>query len=697
VDDDAIRDATPRDGAGATPLGRWLRTTSVGCLVTPAVLLLLVVGGLVWWRQAALQAAAEAERAQAAKADETFGPALDKLSPEPLPEVEAVDIDKTIRVIHEIDLALRSYDDFESYLEHVGRQDYRRVAPEVLEARRDLLDKVRELYAKQTEFDQQQALWDFTKGMMLETLSVVEAEGEWGTLGPTGSFSVDRDHARELLAEFREEQRSQERRIRELGAARDELFEAMLQYSEVYYGFIEQWDRLCVLRDRAYLAAVEEDWETVEAASRQAIERSPHEREAHLLLARSLVARDDPEAWGEAADLLEAQIDAHPGQSAPAFLLMGVLARQQGDLAQSRLYLQQAAAYYPKQAEGLTDMLDPYRMRTFLRKSRDGTVILEAYQDTMRGAGWYSPELQLARTAFDEGDRETGRQRVLDHFSRRRAQQQWGFVLSDLAYIHDLLGADARRIFPEDAWVDLVVSRPMWGEGLNVAVRNRTDETLRNATLILLVQFTDMHPGDYVTLAAETQPAVPGHETTDFGTLPVKTTILGRERTVDDIVRHRAILLTDEAVSWVDTDEYKVAELEKVEKARRREGAPPEAGKSWYREMETRLEDVAGELPASTTVEIEPTLGRDSVVFQLPRELAILRPVFRLSYGGQTWTARENRIDDEHITLRFDAVEDFTREDAGDLELGIRTIFGEVALTYGPDGEMSYGFRRITQ
>ena len=43
--------------------------------------------------------------------------------------------------------------------------------------------------------EDQQALWDMTKGMMLETLSVVEAEGAWGTLGPTGSFSVDRDHA----------------------------------------------------------------------------------------------------------------------------------------------------------------------------------------------------------------------------------------------------------------------------------------------------------------------------------------------------------------------------------------------------------------------------------------------------------------------------------------------------------------------
>jgi len=31
------------------------------------------------------------------------------------------------------------------------------------------------------------------------------------------------------------------------------------------------------------------------------------------------------------------------------------------------------------------------------------------------------------------------------------------------------------------------------------------------------------------------------------------------------------------------------------------------------------------------------------------------------------------------------------------MELGIRTIFGEVSMTYGRNGEMSYGFERIEQ
>ena len=158
--------------------------------------------GACWYvtDQASREAALEE---QADKAEQEFSPAMDKLEAEAQVDEVVVDIDKTIRVIHEIDLALSSYDDFQGYLEHMGRQDYRGVAPDVLDARRELLDKVRELYAKQTEADQQEALWHMTKGMMLETLSVVEAEGEWGTLGPSGSFHVDREQAQELLNDFR--------------------------------------------------------------------------------------------------------------------------------------------------------------------------------------------------------------------------------------------------------------------------------------------------------------------------------------------------------------------------------------------------------------------------------------------------------------------------------------------------------------
>ena len=52
-----------------------------------------------------------------------------------------------------------------------------------------------------------------------------------------------------------------------------------------------------------------------------------------------------------------------------------------------------------------------------------------------------------------------------------------------------------------------------------VRVKNRSDRALHNATLVLLVRFTDMVRDDDQAFVPRTQPAIPAHETTDFGEL----------------------------------------------------------------------------------------------------------------------------------------------------------------------------------
>jgi hypothetical protein len=238
----------------------------------------------------------------------------------------------------------------------------------------------------------------------------------------------------------------------------------------------------------------------------------------------------------------------------------------------------------------------------------------------------------------------------------------------------------------------------MLTSGLNVSVRNRTTEPLRNATLVLLVQFTDMHPGDYMTFAAPTQPVVKPNATTSFGTLAVEGQVLGEPRGVKNVVRHRAILITDEAVLWVDTDEFRMAELERVERDLKQNKPPAVAKSEWYRELSEQFDDLSGQLPGQTLLEFEPAMiGNDGVVFKLPREIAVLRPVFRLTYGGRTYYAAENRIEGDHIKVRFTSVADFDKPDTGAIELGIRTIFGEVSMTWDKAGDIGYRFDRISR
>ncbi len=665
------------------------RTLSLGCLGLAVMVIASVLGGGFYWKHTRDLAREAALIQQEEAAEEAFDPALDKLSEGVENSGPDYDIDKTVRVIHSIDKALEQQRDLESYLQYMAMQDYRGVAPEVLQSRREIMEILLQLYGKQTEAEDQQAMWEFTSELLLSTFAVVQVEGDVNPLVPTGSFAVDKEQAQELLADLKAKQADRKQLMRELNALEGELFTALMDYSKTYYTYVGEWDQLSVLRDRAYLAARNGDWEQVESSASMAIAKAPYEKEAHLLQAMAIIEQANPERDPEVIELLDAYVQEHPESSAPAFLLLGRQHAVMGRHSEAVLALQQSAAYYPKQAEQLTDMLDPYKMRSFLRKSREGTFIIEQYKGTMLGAGYFSPDLQLAQVRFDRGEFEEGRRKVLDHFARRRAQQQWDFVISDIEHCHQLLGPYFREIFPEDAWLDLIVNPSTFGSSLNLAIDNRSDRTLHNATLILALHLTDMQPGDYEPLTAEaTMPAVLAHDKTSFGSVEVAIALFGTTKGVQDIVHHRAILVSNEAVVWVDTDEYRISEAQEF---RELERAAPVRSKPEpsYR---TTLDKLVDEAATGAELEIESKYGKDHVLISLPKELSILKPIFRLKYGDQLYSASDNLIEGDEINLRFKGVGNFDEEGvtSDDLELVVASPFGDVVLDWSWTGDLSY-------
>ncbi|MCB9685366.1 MAG: hypothetical protein H6735_10030 [Alphaproteobacteria bacterium] len=669
------------------------RRLAMGCGTLGLLGLIAVGGAALWWHQSGVAERERAQRRQKEHAEQVFQPAVDKLAP---PPEKAYDIDETIRVIHGLDRALAEQDDLEGWLRSIARQDYRDVAPEVLAARAEILDVLQPLYAKQTELEDQKAVWEMTSEMLIATLSVVSVSGKVNMVNPAGQVEVDHEQARRLWDDLKQQQADRKQLQRDVDALDKQLFDALVNYADVYWKYVDEWDRLSVLRDRAYLAAWSGDWVAAEQSAKLAIQQAPKEREAHLLAAMAIIEQGSDDRYAEARALLDETMQEHPDQTAPALLLLGVLESRVGNGAAARLDLQQAAAYYPKQSEALTDMLDPYQMRGFLEKSREGGFITELYESTMLGAGYFSPDLQLARLHFSEGRFEEGKAKVLDHFARRRSQQQWDFVISDITFCQDLLGADFRKIFPDDAWLDLQVSRPMLGGGLQLAIDNRSDRTLHNATLVLALHLTDQFPGQYVAVPAPaTVPAVVAHDQTSFGTLDAQLPdVAGAPKTIDDIVEHRAILIADEAVSWVDTDAFKLSEAEEFRKARdaARAGLRPEVAPTSPAPFTNTFDRALSGLSTSSKVEVESKYGKDGLTIELPRELAVLHPVFRLKYGDKTLVAEQNKLENDRIVLTFDGVQNFDdlalkRED---LELVVSTALGDVILTWTPEGT---GFR----
>lgn len=654
---------------------------AIGCSGL-VVMASVVVAGL-WWCQSTRTARALDEQAE--QAEQMFEPADQALAAAIESPGPGYDIDRTIRVVHGLDLALAERADLQTYLREVATQDLRGVAPDVLEARRSVLGVLQQLHARQIRAADQEANWDFVQKAVPGILSIIS-----GGVGATGAnVKVSGEQAAQLYQDIRSEHRVRKLLRDEIDALDQQLFEALLDYSSVYWKYVDEWDELSILRDRAYLAMHDRDWEGVEQAASRAIEMAPHEREAHLLKGLALIEQDDPERLQEASELLHGMLQDHPQQTAPTFTLLGVLATRQGATTEARRHFEQSAAYYPKQASHLLDMLDPYEMRAFLQGSREGQRIVEEYQATMLGAGYFSPDLQLARMAFAAGDFEAGRAKVMDHFARRRSQKQWNLVISDLEFCYSMLGDDFRTIFPDDGWLDLETSRSMMGvgSGLALSIRNRGDQVLHNATLIVTLQLTDMFPGTTIARPApETVPALLAHEETSFGVLEADWEVGGEPKGVDDIVLARAILVSDEAVVWVDTDEYRFAEVEarkRAERARSGSRAVPEAPAP-DGALRRAYDEVLGKVNQSAKLFVEDQMfSKDGVRIELPRGLSLAHPVFRLEYGGQTVKSTDNRLDGERIVLRFAGVGDLAGDDAtNELQLVAETRFGDATFRW---------------
>ena len=689
---------------------QWRRRRMLGGCQSVVVLVALLALGLFGWSR---YSAWQAVKHQRERAEESFDPVLNKIEQARAEEVAQADydLDETVRVLHEIDATMASGGSLEAYLSSMAMQDYRRVPAEVLEARAELLEVLFRLYARQVEAEDRAATWALVKhmGPVLNVLmmSKLDVGGDAGLsiplTGGGGSVQIaqagiDREGVRQVYEDWKLQQADHQRLLREVMEVEAELIDTLSEHARVYHRYLEEWGKLCALRDRAYLAAHEGDWEAAAQAARAAIELAPHEREAHLLLALALVEGElaTPEQPDEAEAVLAAYLEEHPDASAPAYLLRGVMHADRGELDAARLDLEQAATYYPKQAELLQDMLDPYRARsrTFLRKSREGNLVLGLYKSSMLGAAWFSPDLQLARLAFEQGNVEAGRQKVTDHFARRRAQGQWDLVIRDLQFCEAFLRDDYQLILPERGWLDLDVEEAILGSKLKVAVDNRSERALHNATLVLCLHFTDMHPDDYETFAPRTEPVLEPHSTTRFDDVEVSMDLGGREKGVDDVATIRAVLVSNEAVVWVDTVTFKRDQAHRQREERMRQRAEQRWSPATRPQAaENRLVDLSlASLDEGALLATSSDIGRDDVYIDLPYLVSVLAPAFRLQAEGRSSEPAENRIEDGRIRLTFADVANFDDGGPSSMMLQVDTLLTELVLTWtrGPDGAWSY-------
>lgn len=603
---------------------------------TLVVLVVLGIAGFVAWRFWPV----EPINLENYTPSEEFEPAYEAMeakSPE-------YDIEETVRAMNALEVAQCQSEDFMSYLEYVAKQDFSRVAPEVLEQKKKLFPILQRLYELQKEYKELDDVWMLMRSATSGATTFASEVNPVGVIGSmltgdatlsTVSVGSGMDKAKTAAFEEYEKQKELKRQLeREIEAVRMSYVEYLEDYAPVYYKYMQEWDALCLKKDKAYIDLYGGQPMAAYNHSQEILKEYPTNREALLLkglsliqmsrevgnsgtlsssmdydLSQSLKGADEAIALAdsvlagvvtersapderaelqmEAEATLDQYVKLYPSRSAPALVLKGLLYREQGEIAKAVSYFDQASMEYPRQAAALTDLLDSYKARTYLNKSAEGKYLLRLYRSTMEGFGIFSPNLLKANYYAQNGDVQKSKEEIFNHFYRRGNQGVYDCLLSDMQYCEENMYSSFRQILLEQSFLDVAVEPTTnWTladkeDEIKVTINNRSDIDLENVRIFLCLHYTDMYKDEYDVQKLPSVNIIKHNDKTEIGVVKLNY----EDKKYNDITRIRAIAMTDDKICWIDNVNYKYM------KAAQAAGTTSPSGKSMMPAKQQLLED----------------------------------------------------------------------------------------------------------
>lgn len=598
---------------------------------TLVVLVVLGIAGFVAWRFWPV----ETINLEEYTPSEEFEPAYEALEAK-TPEY---DIEETVRAMNALEVAQCQSEDFMSYLEYVAKQDFSRVAPEVLEQKKKLFPILQRLYELQKEHEELDDVWMLMRSATSGASTFVTEVNPVGVIGSMltgdatlGTVSVGSSMEKAQTAAFDEYEKQKElkRKLeREIETVRMSYIEYLEDYAPVYYKYMQEWDALCLKKDKAYIDLYGGNPLDAYNQSQEILKDYPTNREALLLKGLSLIQLSDvaPKATlentsqlstvnaqlstdsidgdalelGQSDERMELQMEAeatldqyiqlYPSRSAPALVLKGLLYREQGEAAKAVSYFDQASMEYPRQAAALTDLLDSYKARTYLNKSAEGKYLLRLYRSTMEGFGIFSPNLLKAHYYAEHNDVEKSKEEIFNHFYRRGNQGVYDCLLSDMQYCEENMYSSFRQILMEQSFLDVAVEPTMnWtlsdkDDEIKVIINNRSDIDLENVRIFLCLHYTDMYKDEYDVQKLPSVNIIKHHDKTEIGVVKLNY----EDKKYNDITRIRAIAMTDDKICWIDNVNYKYMKAQ--ESARSSSGKNKKSDESVTSVKKQLLED----------------------------------------------------------------------------------------------------------
>lgn len=555
------------------------------------------------------------------------------------------DLEETIRIIHGLDKARTEANNFDEFFEYMQIQDYSNVAPDVIEAKSKLLPILNELKMAEEDLDEANELWATFAGLsevMIDQAAPFAVSAVVGGGFNPGMVSQIVDMGQDAFSVLEKQKNVKEEIKGKITSIREDYLSYLHDFSTVYYKYMNDWDKLCLVRDRVYLEIHQGNIDAALLSSKELLQLNPDDSEGRILRSLCLIIKLQEaqemssneelviDYTSEAETILESYLNDHPDRSAPALLLLGSLNWINGNIDKAISLYDQSAVEYPRQSDKLLDMLNSYEQRSYLRKTAEGMLVLELYKATMEGFGLFSPNFQKAIIALNENDINTSKKEIVNHFFRRGNQGVYDYLISDMIHCETYLPESFNLIFQEKSFLDLEASTSLWdSDELNIKIINRSDVELSNVRVFLCIHFTDMHKDDYeVFKVATTVNKIEAQSTADFGSSEVVFDLYGKKKSLeDDIVTIRAIVVTDDIITWVDKDRFKFIKIKESY-----EHYQTSIDSSRYTSLQLDFRGKLEEIRKETDIKIETSyISKDLIKIKLPRFLVQLNPYFSIN------------------------------------------------------------------
>ena len=539
-----------------------------------------------------------------------FQASYDALNKE-VKEVEEVqssnyyDIEETVRIINGLEIAQSQSNDFYEYLEYMAKQDYSLVANDIIQAKKKLLPILQRMFQLQKQHEELNDIWIIARsvgagfgalarnsdptGALSATAEAYATGNLMGALSLGDNLGINQAKAA-AFDEYDRQLELKESLSVEIESLKMAYIEYLTEFTPVYNKYMKEWDKLCVNKDKAYLDLYSGRMADAYNSTEKIIKEYPTNREALLLKSLSLInigsgymnepMNDEqiltiskeinlPDTikrnikWNDffiEADLvLDNYLEAYPERSAPALVLKGLLHSRLGENSRAMSFFDQAAMEYPRQAVQLTDLLDSYRVRTYLNKTPEGQYLLRLYRSTMEGYGMFSPNFHKAQYYAQIGDYKKSQTEIYNHFFRRGNQGIYDCLLSDMQYCENYLYNSFKQLLLERHYLDISIKTDglfSSDNEIDLSIHNRSDIDLENVRAFLCIHYTDMYTDEYDVIKVPATNIKKHYEKKDLGT--VKLDYEGK--TNKDITRIRAIIMTDDKICWVDDPTFKQAQ-----------------------------------------------------------------------------------------------------------------------------------------